>query len=337
MNYVGIDLHKKTISLCVVDQERKVRDRRRFYCNDPDRIVTFFKELGRFQAVVEATASYEWLVSLIEPHAERVLLAHPKKLRIIAESTRKSDQLDAQVLAEFLALDMIPQAYRPSKRQRAHRILVRQRCYISRRLTSVRNKVRRILSNYNGDRQDLFSEAGLKYVSQLAVVEADRFVLDQLVVEFRLYTQQLQAIDRRLAEFAEAAPAAEAEGRALLATIPQVGPVTIDVVLAELGDVRRFRSQKKACAYAGLVPGQRESAGRTRELGITKEGSGYLRWVLVQAAWRVVNGTAYWRRLFEALLKRRGKKKAIVAIARRLLCVMVSLLQSGRSYSVARG
>jgi transposase len=337
MNFVGIDLHKKTISLCVVNQERKVLERRRFYCCEPERIVAFFEQLGPFQAVVEATASYEWLVSLIEPHAERVLLAHPKKLRIIAESTRKSDRLDAQVLAEFLALDMIPEAYRPSKRQRAHRILVRQRSYLSRRLTSVRNKMRRILSNYNADRKDLFSEAGLEYVSKLAVLDADRFVLDQLLVEFRVYTQQLKDADRRLEAFAEAAPAAEAAAREVLATIPLVGPVTRDVVLAELGDVHRFRSQKRACAYAGLVPGQRESAGRTRELGITKAGSGHLRWVLVQAAWRLVNHSARWKRVFEALLQRRGKKKAIVAIARRLLCVMVSLLQSGRRYSAVRG
>ncbi|MCD4828248.1 MAG: IS110 family transposase [Candidatus Cloacimonetes bacterium] len=337
MNFVGIDLHKKTISLCIVDQERKVLDRKGFYCDDPERIVAFFEEIGPFKAVVEATASYEWLVGLIEPLAERVLLAHPKKMRIIAESTRKSDKLDAQVLAEFLALDMIPQAYRPSKRQRAHRILVRQRSYTSRRLTSVRNKVRRILSNYNADRQNLFTEAGLVYLSQTTVLDADRFVLDQLVVEFRLYTQQLKEADRHLEAFAKEAPVKEAEARAILATIPQVGPVTIDVVLSELAEVSRFRSQKKACAYAGLVPGQRESAGRTREMGITKEGSGSLRWVLVQTAWRLVNSTARWGRIFEGLLKRRGKKKAIVAVARRLLCVMVSMLQSGRSYQAAMG
>ena len=335
MNYVGIDLHKKTISICVVNQERKVLHRRTFYCTDPERIVAFFKELGPFQAVVEATASYEWLVSLIEPLADRVLLAHPKKMRIIAESTRKSDKLDAEVLAVFLALGMIPEAYRPSKRQRGHRILVRQRSYISRRLTSVRNKIRRVLSNYNADQKNLFTEAGLEYLSKTAVIEADRFVLDQLVVEFRLYTGQLKEADRRLDGFAEEAPVKEAEARALLETIPAVGPVTIDVVLAELGEVSRFRSQKRACSYAGLVPGQRESAGRSRELGITKEGSGLLRWVLVQAAWRLVHRTARWRRIFEGILKRRGKKRAIVAVARRLLCVMVAMLQSGRRYQPA--
>ena len=335
MNFVGIDLHKKTISLCIVDQERNVLDRKRFYCCQPERIGAFFERLGPFQAVVEATASYEWLVKLIEPLADRVVLAHPKKLRIIAESTRKSDKLDAQVLAEFLALDMIPEAYRPSKRQRAHRVLVRHRSYLSRRLTSVRNKIRRILSNYNADRKDLFTEAGLVYLSKTSVVEADRFVLDQLIEEWQAYTKQLEEADKRLAAFAKEAPVKEAEARAILDTIPNVGPVTIDVVVSELGDMDRFRSQKKVCAYAGLVPGQRESAGRTRELSITKEGSRLLRWVLVQTAWRLVNTTARWKRIFEGILKRRGKKKAIVAVARRLLCVMVSMLQSGRSYRAA--
>jgi transposase len=335
MNFVGIDLHKKTISVCVVNQEREVLERKRFYCIDTDRIGDFFVAMAPFQAVVEATASYEWFVALIEPHAERVLLAHPKKMRVIAESKRKSDKLDAQVLAEFLALDMIPEAYRPTKRQRGHRILVRQRRYISRRLTSVRNKIRRILSNYNADQRDLFSESGLVYLNKTVVIEADRFVLDQLIVEFELYKKQLDEADKQLEAFARKAPAQEAEARAILDTIPCVGPVTIDVVVSELADIRRFRSQKKACAYAGLVPGYRESAGKRREQSITKEGPSILRWALVQAAWRLVRRTARWKRIFEGLCKRRGKKRAIVAVARRLLGVMVSMLQNGRAYQPA--
>jgi transposase len=335
MNFVGIDLHKKTISVCVVSQERKVQDRRRFWCDEPGRILEFFEGIEPFQAVVEATASYEWFFSLIEPVADRVVLAHPRKMRIIAESARKSDKLDAQVLAEFLAMDMIPESFRPPKRQRAHRILVRHRCYLSRRNTSVRNKIRRILSNYNADRKDLFTETGLRYLSKVSVVEADRFVLDQLTVELHIYKKQLDEADKRLAAFAREAPAKEAEARAILDTIPGVGPVTIDVVVSELGDVRRFRSQKKVCAYAGLVPGQRESAGRTREMGITKQGPGVLRWILIQASWQLVRTSNRWARIFDAIVQRRGKKKAIVAVARRLLCVMVSMLQSGRSYQLA--
>ncbi len=335
MNYVGIDLHKKSISLCVVDKERKIQERKRMLCSDVPAIAAYFEQLGPFQAVIEATAGYEWLAQILEPMADRIALAHPKKMRIIAESTRKSDKLDAQVLAEYLALNMIPEAYRPTQRLRAYRILVRQRAHISSRLTSVRNKMRRILSNYNADRKDLFTREGLNYLRTAKVLEADRFALDQLTEEFQLYTKQLKEADARLGAFGNDAPVQEAEARALLRTIPCIGPVTIDVVLSELGDIRRFCSQKKVCAYAGLAPGQRESDGRTRELSITKEGPGRLRWVLTQAAWRLVNKTCRWRRIFDNLAQRRGKKKAIVAIARRLLCMIASILTNGRPYHAA--
>ena len=115
MHFVGVDLHKKTISICVIVQEdgkRLVRGRRSFRCAEPESIRDYFSQLRPYQVTVEATASYEWFVRLVEPTADRVVLAHPSKLRVIAESTRKSDKLDAQVLAEFLALDMIPEASR---------------------------------------------------------------------------------------------------------------------------------------------------------------------------------------------------------------------------------
>ena len=66
-------------------------------------------------------------MELVEPLAEKVVLANPKKLRVIAESTKKTDRLDAQVLTEFLVLDMIPESYQPTPRQRQHRALVRER------------------------------------------------------------------------------------------------------------------------------------------------------------------------------------------------------------------
>jgi hypothetical protein len=83
--------------------------RKRFACTQPELIRKFFAELGRFQVVVEATSSYEWFLLLVEEFADRCVLAHPKKLRVIAESKNKSDKVDAQVLAEFLLLDMLPE------------------------------------------------------------------------------------------------------------------------------------------------------------------------------------------------------------------------------------
>lgn len=332
MFYVGIDLHKKTITVCVVNQQRQVLKQQTFLCCQPETIRAFFADLGPFQAVVEATASYEWLWQLLEPLAQRLVLAHPKKLRIIAESTRKSDKLDAKVLAEFLALDMIPQAYRPTPRQRQHRILVRQRWYLRRQTTSVKNKIRRILSNYNADRKDLFHDEGLEFLASVKVSPADRLVLNQLRALWECLEDQRLALDKALVAFAKKAPAVEAEARAVLESIPGIGVVTVDIVLSEVGDVGRFRSEKRVTAYAGLAPGQRESAGHSKEMGITKEGSRLLRWALVEAAWRLVRHSRHWQTVYEQLQKRRGKKKAIVAVARRLLGVMVALLRSGQRY-----
>ena len=337
MNFVGIDLHKKTITVCVVSSERKVLVRRTLSCAPAENLRQFFAALGPFQAVVEATASYEWLWLLLEPLATRLVLAHPKKLRVIAESTRKSDRLDAQVLAEFLALDMIPEAYRPTPRQRQHRALVRQRFYLRKRIVAVKNRLRRILSDYNADRRDLFSQEGQAFLKEVPVSAADRFILDQLVAEWGGHERQLAQLTKELKAFGKKAPQPEQEARAVLATMPAVGPVTIDVVVSELGSLQRFRSAKKVVAYAGLAPGQRESAGHSRELGITKDGSRYLRWALVEGAWRLVRRSAHWKAIYEGIQKRRGRKKAIVAVARRLLTVMVALLRSGQAYSFAGG
>jgi transposase len=309
MKYVGVDLHKHVISLCVVMPKGCRR--------------------------VEATSSYEWFVQLVEPFAERVVLAHPKKLRVIAESTRKTDKLDAQVLAVFLALDMIPPAHRPGPRLREHRALVRQRQYIQRRITSLKNRLRHLLSHYNADVKYLFSEEGQAYLSELALSASDRFVVRQLQGSIEHFRSQRLALDKRLRQFAKAAPVAEREARQVLETIPCVGPVTIEVVLSELGDVRRFRSQKQVAAYAGLVPGIRQSAGRAKQLGITKEGSGLLRWAIIQTAWRLVGKTRRWGLAYERLKQRTGAKKAIVAIARRVLGMIASMLQSGQRYRLS--
>lgn len=333
MLFAGVDLHKKTITVVVVDQARRPIGRKRLYCCSPESIRDYFAGLGKkCSVVVEATASYEWFVDLIETVVGRVVLAHPAKLRVIAESTRKTDRLDATVLAEFLALDMIPAAYRPTVRQRQHRILVRQRVYLQRQITAIKNKLRRILSDYNADRSDLFTAAGAAHLEEIALRAADRFCVDQLREQLKLYGDQLRQANRQLQEFAEKAPAREAEARELLLSIPGVGPVTTDVVLAELADVQRFASQKKAVAYAGLAPGRRESDGKRQDLHIEKTGSRLLRWALVEASWHLVRRTARWRNVFENLARRTGKKKAIVAVARRLLCLMVAVLKSGQPY-----
>jgi transposase len=338
MKFVGVDLHKQSITVCVmakVDGRRKVLARQRFACCTPQHIRNFFEQLGRFQVTVEATSNYEWFLLLVEDLADRCVLSHPRKLRVIAESKNKSDKLDAKVLAEFLLLDMLPEAWRPTPRVRQHRVLVRHRRWLDGRITSVKCKLRNKLAHYNADIASLFTERGEQHLAQVAMCAADRFEVQQLQVELQLFMTQMEQTNQQLREFARSGPLAEQEARAVLATIPQVGTVTIDAVLSELGDWRRFRNMKRVVAYAGLDPGHRESDRKVKRLSISKEGSRVLRWALIQAAWRLVNNSPRWKTVFETLKGNTGsKKKAIVGVARRLLCVMFAMLRDGKRYEI---
>jgi transposase len=111
-----------------------------------------------------------------------------------------------------------------------------------------------------------------------------------------------------------------------------VGEVVSEVVLAELGDVDRFGSIKQATAYAGLAPAKRDSSDKKKELGITKKGSRLLRWAMVEAAWQAVRHSPRWRDIYDRLKRRRGAKRAIIAVARRLLGMLASMLKAGEKY-----
>jgi transposase len=336
MNYIGVDLHKKSITVCVMDQNRKVLARKTIDCKETNEIVEFFRKFRPFQVVVEATASYPWFVELVEPLADRVVLGNPKKLRVIAESTKKTDRLDAQILAEFLALGMIPESYQPTPRQREHRTLIRHRQFLQGRITSVRSKIHHILSNYNADRKDLFSaNRGPAYFKEVPLSGADRFVIKQLWAQRLDHVAQREALTKQIKAFVAKAPQREKEARAILKTAPGVGFVTAEVILSELGDISRFRNAKAVSAYAGLAPVVRQSGGKkSKDLKITKEGSELLRWALVESAWRLVGTSPKWSAMFGRLKERKGSKQAIVAVARKLLCVLYAMLRTSTPYKI---
>jgi hypothetical protein len=214
--------------------------------------------------------------------------------------------------------------------------LVRHRQYLQGRITSVRSKIRHILSNSNADRKDLFSaNCGPAYLKEVRLSDVDRFVIKQLWAEWQDHLAQRLAVSKKLKAFVAKAPQREAEAREILKTAPGVGPVTAEVVLSELGDISRFRNAKAVCAYAGLVPVVRQSGERkSKDMKITKEGSGLLRWALVEAAWRLVGNSPKWAALFARLTHRSGKKRAIVAVARKLLCVLYAMLRTSTPYKI---
>jgi Amidohydrolase family/Transposase IS116/IS110/IS902 family len=200
--------------------------------------------------LVEATACDEGLLERVEPLAQRVVLAHPGKRRVIAERTRKRDKLDARVLAEFLALDMIPPAYRPTPRQREHRARVRHRQFLPRKRTQRRNKIRRLGSDSNPDRRDLVRRRGREALRAVPLNASDQFIVAELLEQVQALEQPQALMRGRMRACAADGPPHETRGRQLLRSVPGVGAVTSEVVLAEWGDVGRFRSAKPVVADA---------------------------------------------------------------------------------------
>ncbi|MBK8913338.1 MAG: transposase [Phycisphaerales bacterium] len=330
--FVGVDLHKQRIVVCVVNQARQVLTSARFTNAESIKLAAWLKALGSFDLVLEATASYEWFVKLVEPLAGRVLLAHPRKMRIIAESTRKSDKVDARVLAEFLALDMIPPAHRPTPRQRAHRKLVRRRVYVRARQTSIKNRIRHVAAEYNADRKELFTSEGLKYLRGLKLDPVDRWLVQRLLRELKLYRDEAEgcrsaagglrphSAGRRsgppcAAEFDSGRRTGDARG------VPGGGRRAGAFRLAEEADQLR-RPGARTARVGRQAPRPGHHAQRLADSAR----------VLHQAAWQLVRRSSPWRLTFERLALRRGKKKAITAIARRLLCLMLAVIRSGRPY-----
>ena len=336
MKFVGADLHKKSITLCVMEKDMagklEIIARKRLLCDKPDRVVRFLADHTPCELVVEATIGFDWFAALAETVCERVVVAHATKMRVIAESTRKTDKIDARILAEFLAHDMIPESWRATPRVRQHRTLTRYRTKLTRRSTSLRNTMRGILTRYNADRKDLFTRTGWQAAMQLKLHEEERWVLKELKAQLEDIQDRKLETDLRLGEFAHSAPLREQEARQVLASMPGVGFATIEVILAELGDWRRFKNGAAVVAFAGLDPGVRSSDETRHNLRISKSGSPQLRWILIQLAHRVKRRSARWEAIYGKLLKRMGNKKATCALARRLLVTIYAMLREGKAY-----
>lgn len=339
MKFVGADLHKKSITLSVVElQDRKTRliKNKRLSCRPTEKIREFLEELGEFQVTVEATIGYDWFAALAERYAQRVVVAHAGKLRIIAQSTRKTDKIDARILADFLAYDMIPEAWRPTERVRQHRSLVRRRRKLSSRVTSLRNTIRGILTRYNEDPKNLFTKLGRGLYKKLKLLEEEHWILTDLFDDLEEAEKRMVKVEKRLLQFSERAPQAEQEARAVLATFPQMGPVTTEIILAELGDWRRFGNAAAVVSFAGLDPGVRASDNKRKDLRLSKAGSPLLRWVLIQLAHRLKSRSPRWRGLFIRLSQRIGNKKATCAVARRSLLVIYAMLRDTKAYQLVQ-
>jgi transposase len=315
MWHVGIDLHRTTVVLAAVNDVGEAMNPITIPCSDSVAILDAVKALGAFRAVIEASGTYRWLYDLLRPHGA-ILLAHPLRLRAMIQRRTKTDKLDAQLLANLLRINQIPLAYIPPEPYQQLRDLTRGRARLGRHLSEVKIQLRALLARQNRESpyRTPFGPRGLGWFRGQDFGPIENLVRDELLERFRHYAKQMVLFDQRLEEMRQAFPQVAA-----LTDIRGIGLYSALLIVAEIGETERFRTAKQVGAYTGLTSRVHQSGGHNYQGSITRQGSPWLRWVLVQAAMKAVRGDdAALENFYRRIRKRSSAKIARVAAARKL-------------------
>jgi len=272
---------------------------------------------------MEACYGYEYIHSELSKHFE-VKLAHPTKVRAIAEARIKNDRIDAKVLADLLRSNLLPTAYMPSKEILELRKLCRERKRYVEERSKLKNAVRAELLRHGiKPKLSIWTKEGMRWLESLEIPSIIRAV--RLIKEI---SKAIDEINERIDELAD-----KFEEIEILCTIPGVGKYSACLIFAEIASIDRFASAEKLASYAGLVPSVKKSGNTVRYGPITKEGSKYLRWILVECV--LIHVSRYETKLtqfYRRIAKRRGVAKAIIATARKLCSIIYSMLKKKEKF-----
>lgn len=322
--YVGLDVHKRYCYATVLDGSGRVVSQGRFL-NTIEELDHFLEAVdGQAQVVMEAFSLWEPLYDRIESKGFEVTLAHPLRTRAIAEARIKTDKIDSQTLAHLLRADLLPAAYVPDRPTRLLRTIVRHRAALVKLQTAMKNRIHALLTQAGIQHpfSDLFGRAGKQFLRGLELDQIRCLALHNYLEVLDVVQAKIKETSAFLTQWTR-----DRKDVALLESIPGVGTYGALLILGEIGDVNRFPAGKKLCAYAGLVPIVHQS-GQTRRHGkITKQGSPWLRWILIQAAHQAVRVPNALQRFYTRLARKKGNKIAIVATARKLLLYIYQMLR----------
>jgi len=330
--HIGVDYHKSYSHLVVHDSSGKTLRSGRVK-NDRQSLGGF---LDRYRenshAVVEATRNWMVMYDWLDDICDDVVLAHPLKVKAIADAKIKTDKIDATVLAHLLRADLVPEAWAPSEKSRDLRVALRERMFYVRLRTMTKNRIVTVFDRYPEQTAqlkklgDLFGKAGRVQLAEVNVSEIDRVQINRglaFISDIDIRIKQSEATIRTMTK---------ANGNVrLLKTIPGIGEFFARLIDAEIDDISRFRNPKKLAAYAGLVPSTYSSGGKTFHGKIIKQGNKWLRWAFVEAVTPAIVTDPQLRAQYEHL-KFRGVNKARVAIARKLLTIAFQILRDQRAY-----
>jgi len=331
-HYIGIDLHKHYVMVGGQNEQQE-------WILRPRNV-----QMSRFRdwaaknlkpgdvVVIEATGNTWDIYDIVAPLVTKTVVAHPGKVRQIAEARVKTDKEDIKRLITLLIADIVPEVWVPPLHVRELRSLVSFRWRLTKQITMSKNRLQSVIQSFNLNPPEgkVLADKNQSWWEQQEFSELTGFQvqLDLQIVE------QLEAhkalIDQKLAELSNTEP--WASEIVFLMQIPGFGIIFSMIALAAIGDISRFSDPKKLVGYAGLGAGVHDSGKKHRDKSITKAGRKELRWALVEASWGAVRSDPYWKTQYEHLKKTKHPNKAIVAVARKLLVSVWHILSHREPY-----
>ena len=334
---VGCDLSDKFSVLCLLHGDDRI---------ERLRLRTTKAALGRYFAVlgsqahvvIEVGPHSRWVAQLVRGHGHRVTVANPRRLKVISTSDSKDDWRDAELLARLGRADLAllaPVTHRSDAAQSELSVLKARDVLVKTR-TKLVNFVRAVVKA-TGDRIPKCAAEGFHRRTRLAVPEALRPALDPIYTTLEALSAQIRELEKTIEQLAASDPDV-----AIVSQIDGIGTLTAVAFMRTLGDKHRFRSSRTVGAFLGLRPRRNQSGDDDPQLRITKAGDGFVRCLLVNAANYILGPFGKdtdLRRWGLGLAERGGKnarKRAKVAVARKLAVLMHRLWVTGEEYEPLR-
>lgn len=332
---IGLDLHKRESQLCIGSEDGTIEERR--IATSRDRFTAVLSKYVPARTLLESSTESEWVARHLEQLGHEVIVADPNFAPMYATRSRrtKTDRRDARTLMDACRAGTYRKAHRAADERR------HVRAELAVREALVRTRTRYIAVIKALIRRDglrLNSTASHVFAQRIAALDAPpqlRAELQPLLDLLVPLNAQIDAADDRLSALEKTDAAV-----ALLMSAPGIGPVTASAVVATIDDITRFAGAHQFEAYLGLVPGEM-SSGEKRRIGpITKAGNARVRYLLVEAAWRILSSkqdeSAALRAWGQKIAARRGKHIAAVALARRLAGILFAMWRDNQPYSAQR-
>lgn len=326
MQYCGLDLGKKSSRFCVMDAKRAIvcegNVRNRFV-----ELQKVFTQLPAMRIAIEASTKAFWIADRLRELGHEPVVVDPGRTKAIGAALIKHDKLDARVLATLCAADVLAKVDQPSEQQRMARMPVVVRDGLVRCRVRIALMVRSILDSEGIDFPHCALDRFADRVEEKTREAPDeiRLAIEPALASIRVLSERIGECSRQLEETMD-----KDEDAQRLMTAPGVGPIVAACFLLAVRDPRRFDSGRQVGTYLGLVPSLYQSGQTNRRGRITKHGNRQARWALTMAAnvllrSRSPSALRDWGR---GLVERIGRKKAVVALARKLSTVLWAMWRS---------